>query len=68
MNTPVKDKGIVLLNDSSRTRDTAFTHEERRHYGLEGLLPHAVESLERQDVDANMIHGWPLLRASYLIY
>jgi malate dehydrogenase (oxaloacetate-decarboxylating)(NADP+) len=29
-------------------KGTAFTEEERRDYGLEGLLPHAVESLDRQ--------------------
>src|ERR1700740_1363137 len=36
------------LNDPVCNKGTAFTLEERRKYGLEGLLPHAVESLERQ--------------------
>jgi malate dehydrogenase (oxaloacetate-decarboxylating)(NADP+) len=36
------------LNDHARNRDAAFTAEERRRYGLEGLLPHAIESLQRQ--------------------
>jgi malate dehydrogenase (oxaloacetate-decarboxylating)(NADP+) len=40
--------GIQLLNDHFRNHDTAFTSEERRKYGLEGFLPHAYESLERQ--------------------
>ena len=37
-----------LLNDPVRNKGTAFTLEERRKYGLEGLLPEAVESLDRQ--------------------
>ena len=38
----------TLLNDPKCNKGTAFTAEERRKYGLEGLLPHAVESLNRQ--------------------
>jgi malate dehydrogenase (oxaloacetate-decarboxylating)(NADP+) len=41
-------RGSALLSDPVRTRGTAFTVEERRQNGLEGLLPHAVESLQRQ--------------------
>src|SRR3984885_13904974 len=41
-------KGIALLNDSERTHDTAFAPAERRAYGIEGLLPHAYETLDRQ--------------------
>jgi malate dehydrogenase (oxaloacetate-decarboxylating)(NADP+) len=40
--------GEALLNDSIRNKGTAFTPEERRKHGLEGLLPYAVESLDRQ--------------------
>ena len=40
--------GLNLLNDYIRTRGTAYTNEERRRFKLEGLLPHAVESLPRQ--------------------
>ena len=40
--------GIPLLNDHFLNHDTAFTSEERKRYGLEGLLPHAHESLQRQ--------------------
>ena len=36
------------MADPRRNKGTAFTEEERNQYGLEGLLPHAVESLERQ--------------------
>lgn len=40
--------GEQLLRDPARNKDAAFTTEERRHYGLEGLLPHAVLTLEQQ--------------------
>lgn len=41
-------RGVALLDDPIHNKGTAFTLEERRQYGLEGLLPHAVESLDRQ--------------------
>ncbi len=41
-------KGIALLNDPERNHDTAFAPAERRAYGIEGLLPHAYETLDRQ--------------------
>src|SRR5580698_2834762 len=41
-------RGVPLMDDPRRNRGTAFSAEERRQYGLEGLLPHAVESLDRQ--------------------
>ncbi|APR76012.1 NAD-dependent malic enzyme [Minicystis rosea] len=40
--------GRALLDDPVRNKGTAFTNEERRAEGLEGLLPYAVESLDRQ--------------------
>jgi malate dehydrogenase (oxaloacetate-decarboxylating)(NADP+) len=40
--------GPELLDDPYLSKGTAFSAEERRRYGLEGLLPQAVESLERQ--------------------
>jgi malate dehydrogenase (oxaloacetate-decarboxylating)(NADP+) len=48
-------QGQALLNDPARNKGTAFTLEERRKYGLEGLLPNAVESLDRQ-VERAMQH------------
>jgi malate dehydrogenase (oxaloacetate-decarboxylating)(NADP+) len=39
---------LVLLNDPLRNKGTAFTTEDRRESRLEGLLPAAVETLERQ--------------------
>lgn len=41
-------RGLTLLNDARLNKGTAFTAEERRQYGLEGLLPTHVESPERQ--------------------
>ena len=40
--------GEELLNDPLRNKGTAFSADERKKYGLEGLLPAAVESLDRQ--------------------
>lgn len=40
--------GVALLDDPVRNKGTVFSAEERRRYGLEGLLPHSVESLDRQ--------------------
>lgn len=43
-----KETGIALLRDPRRNKGTAFTLEERKKFGLEGLLPAQVESLETQ--------------------
>ena len=40
--------GIDLLDNPVLNKGTAFTAVERRKYGLEGLLPPTVETLERQ--------------------
>jgi len=45
---PSAQKGFALLEDPIRNKGTAFTQEERRRYGLEGLLPHSVDTIERQ--------------------
>ena len=37
-----------LLDDPIHNKGTAFTEAERREHGLEGLLPPAVETIERQ--------------------
>jgi malate dehydrogenase (oxaloacetate-decarboxylating)(NADP+) len=45
---PRVPRGELLLNDPARNKGTAFTAEERRRHGLEGLLPGSVESVDRQ--------------------
>ena len=40
--------GMALLADATLNKGTAFTEEERERYGLVGLLPDAVEDLDRQ--------------------
>ena len=45
---PTRLTGASLLSDPVLNRDTAFTADERRANGLEGLLPQAVETLDRQ--------------------
>jgi malic enzyme len=44
----VRLRGAQLLNHPMYNRSTAFTLEERRHLGLEGLLPDVVSTLEQQ--------------------
>ncbi|MBB5464983.1 malate dehydrogenase (oxaloacetate-decarboxylating)(NADP+) [Paraburkholderia sp. CI2] len=41
-------RGLALLNDPARNKGTAFSEDERRRLGLEGLLPSSPESLDRQ--------------------
>ena len=40
--------GTALLNDPIHSKDTAFSAAERKARKLEGLLPHSVETLDRQ--------------------
>lgn len=47
--------GAALLHDPARNKGSAFSRDERRKLGLEGLLPHTVESLDRQ-VERVMSH------------
>jgi len=41
-------RGVRLLNLPSWNKGTAFTSEERDRFGLHGLLPPYVETLEEQ--------------------
>mgnify|MGYP006280726027 FL=1 len=41
-------RGLALLRNPALNKGTAFSNEERRSLGLEGLLPAQVESLELQ--------------------
>ncbi|SES72050.1 malate dehydrogenase (oxaloacetate-decarboxylating)(NADP+) [Nitrosomonas marina] len=40
--------GKALLDDPACTKSTAFTREERKRYGLRGLLPYDVASIGKQ--------------------
>lgn len=44
----VSVRGTELLADPILNRGTAFTHEQRRQLGLEGLLPNHVSTFEEQ--------------------
>ena len=46
-------KGYSLLRNPRFNKGTAFTLEERKKYGLEGLLPAQVESVETQMLRVN---------------
>jgi malic enzyme len=48
MRLAVPDRGARLLRQPMYTKGTAFTAEERVALGLEGLLPHAVSTLDQQ--------------------
>ena len=41
-------RGAQLLAQPMYTKGSSFTHDERRAFGLEGMLPHAVSTLELQ--------------------
>lgn len=45
--------GYMLLRNPRKNKGTAFNVEERKKYGLEGLLPAQVESLETQMLRVN---------------
>jgi malic enzyme len=44
----VSARGAALLTDPILNKSTAFSPEERRAFGLRGLLPHHVSTLEEQ--------------------
>src|SRR6202140_4241364 len=41
-------QGVALLDNPVHNKGTAFTAQERVEFGLEGLLPSSVDSLDRQ--------------------
>jgi malate dehydrogenase (oxaloacetate-decarboxylating) len=44
----LEERGTRLLADPLTNKGTAFTEAERKAFGLDGLLPPAIESLEQQ--------------------
>jgi len=48
-----ESSGYSLLRNPRKNKGTAFTLEERKKYGLEGLLPEQVESIETQMLRVN---------------
>jgi malate dehydrogenase (oxaloacetate-decarboxylating) len=44
----VPHRGLALLRHPLYSKGTAFTHQERAAFGLDGLLPSAVSSLDQQ--------------------
>ncbi|HWR94707.1 MAG TPA: NAD-dependent malic enzyme [Flavobacterium sp.] len=48
-----ENKGYELLRNPRLNKGTAFTLEERKKYGLEGLLPVQVETLDTQMLRIN---------------
>src|SRR5271154_1556283 len=48
----VRLRGMDLLNNPALNKGTAFTEDERESFGLNGLLPPVVESLDDQYVRA----------------
>lgn len=50
----INEAGAHLLHDAFFNRETAFSEEERKKYGLEGLLPVVVETIEDQLARVNL--------------
>jgi malic enzyme len=44
----VAERGATLLRQPLYTKGTAFSEEERMAFGLEGLLPHHVSTMDQQ--------------------
>ena len=64
-----QNTGYSLLQDAGLKKGTAFWLEERKKYGLEGLLPAQVETLETQMLRVNEqlnLIDLPIHKYSYL--
>jgi malate dehydrogenase (oxaloacetate-decarboxylating) len=65
----VTKHGMELIRDSLLNKGTAFSTQERDHFGLNGLLPPTVETLEEQVsrcTDAYNLKDAPLEKHIYL--
>jgi malate dehydrogenase (oxaloacetate-decarboxylating)(NADP+) len=64
-----ENTGYFILRNPRTNKGTAFTLEERKKYGLEGLLPAQVETLETQMLRVNEqinLIDLPIHKYSYL--
>src|SRR5580700_10257292 len=48
----VRLRGMDLLNNPALNKGTAFSEDERKSFGLHGLLPPVIESLDDQCIRA----------------
>ena len=55
--TASRARGVTLLEDPISNKGTAFTEAERAEFGLDGLLPPVVESLDQQAARAYEAFG-----------
>jgi len=55
--TASRARGVTLLEDPIANKGTAFTEAERAEFGLDGLLPPVVESLDQQAARAYEAFG-----------
>jgi malate dehydrogenase (oxaloacetate-decarboxylating) len=55
--TASRARGVTFLEDPIANKGTAFTEAERAEFGLDGLLPPVVESLDQQAVRAYEAFG-----------
>lgn len=65
----VTKHGMELIRDSLLNKNTAFSATERDHFGLHGLLPPTIETLEEQVIrckDAYNLKDSPLEKHIYL--
>jgi len=46
----MEKRGIDVLKDKRISKSTAFNAEEKKMYGLRGLLPYAISSQEIQKI------------------
>ena len=49
MSTHNIERGIKLLETPAQNKGTSFTDAERAAFGLEGLLPPSVETIDQQE-------------------
>jgi hypothetical protein len=49
----MQNSGYSLLRDPRKNKGTAFSSEERKQYGLQGILPDVIETIETQILRVN---------------